>query len=523
MSGKLGRVAGLVSLATLASRLLGLVREQVFAAMLGASNVADAFVGAFRVPNLWRDLLAEGALSAALVPAYRAELAQHGEAAAHRLSARLTGNVLVVVGSLVATAMVLAPELVGLLVGDFANVPGKLDLAATLLTAMLPFLLLASLTAIAMGVQQARDRFMAPALSPAVFNLTAIAIGVGLATSSLSTREVAIGWAMGTVVAGAAQLGLQVVALTRAGWRPSVGLDLRLRDPAVRRVVATMGPAIIAGAAIQLNVFVDTIFAAQDPGAVAWLGYAFRFLQLPIGVFGIAIATVSTTRYAEAAAAGDRAAVAGHVADGLRLISFLCVPAMVGLIVDGDAIVRLIYQHGRFAPRDTAATGAALDLYAAGLPAYAAIKVLAPATYAFERARVAAAAAAVAIVVHYLGDRLLHDRGGFEALAASTAATAALNAGLLYVAIDRLVTRLPHRALAAHLARVIAAAAIMGVAVYGAADLLEREVGGNGLTARAITALVPVVIGAAVYALATVALRVPEAQAIVARMRRRGR
>ncbi len=491
------------------------------AATLGASNVADAFVGAFRLPNLWRDLLAEGALSAALVPAYRAELTNRGEAAAHRLSARLLGNVLVAVGLAVAIAMLAAPALAEVFLGDFANVPGKLDLAATLLTAMLPFILIASVTAIAMGVQQAREHFVAPALSPAVFNLVSIAIGIGLALSGRSTREVAIGWAVGTLLAGLAQLGLQVPSLWRLGWRPRLGLDLRLRDPAVRRVVVTMGPAIIAGAAIQLNVFIDTVFAAQDPGAVAWLGYAFRFLQLPLGVFAVAIATVSTTRYAAAAAARDPRALASHVADGLRLISFLCVPAMVGLVLDGDAIVRLIYQHGRFAPRDTAATGAALDVYALGLPAYAAIKVLAPATYAFDRARLAAAAAAIAIVGHYLGDRLLHDRGGFEALAASTATAAYANAVILYLGIHRGIAALPHRALADHLVRVMLAAAIMGGVVWSVAALLEDAVGGGSLTARAITALGPVVAGAATYAAATVALGVPEARAIVTRLRRR--
>jgi putative peptidoglycan lipid II flippase len=520
-AARLGRLAGLVSAATAASRLLGLVREQVFAATLGASNVADAFVGAFRLPNLWRDLLAEGALSAALVPAYRAELTNRGEAAAHRLSARLLGNVLVAVGLAVILAMLAAPALAELFLGDFANVPGKLDLAATLLTAMLPFILIASVTAIAMGVQQAREHFVAPALSPAVFNLVSIAIGIGLALSGRSTREVAIGWAVGTLLAGLAQLGLQVPSLWRLGWRPRLGLDLRLRDPAVRRVVVTMGPAIIAGAAIQLNVFIDTMFAAQDPGAVAWLGYAFRFLQLPLGIFAVAIATVSTTRYADAAAARDPQALASHVADGLRLISFLCVPAMVGLVLDGDAIVRLIYQHGRFAPRDTAATGAALDVYALGLPAYAAIKVLAPATYAFDRARLAAAAAAVAIVGHYLGDRLLHERGGFEALAASTATAAYANAAILYLGIHRGIAALPHRALADHLARVMIAAAVMGGVVWSVAAVLEDAVGGGSLAARAITALGPVVAGAATYAAATVALGVPEARAIVRRLRRR--
>lgn len=517
----LGRVAALVSLATLLSRVLGLVREQVFAALLGASALADAYVAAFRVPNLLRDLLAEGALAQAFVPSFRAELTQRGPDDAYRLAARVTGNLLVVVGTLVVLGLIGAPVLVDAMVGEFVRVDGKLELTVLLSRVMMPFLLIASLTAVAMGMQYAHEQYTAPALSPATFNLVAIAVGIGLHVSGLPTRGVVIGWALGTVVAGCAQLVLQLPGLWRVGWRPRLDLDLRLRDPAVRRIVRVMGPAILAAAAVQLNVFLNTSFAAEDPGAVSWLSYAFRFLQLPIGVFGVAIATVSVTRYADAATSGDRAALARHATDGLRLVAFLCVPAAVGLAVDADAVIRLVYQHGRFAERDTTATADVLVLYALGLPAYAAVKVLTPACYAVERTRLAVIAAVLAIAVNLAISVAFHDAYGFRALAVGTSLGAIANAVVLAFGVHRGVTALPVRELVTHLARVALAAAVMGAAAWATGRGLDGALGHEGLGARAVDALVPAVVGAVVYATMAVVLGIAEARPLVAKLRRR--
>lgn len=519
---RLGRVAGLVSLATLLSRLLGLAREQIFAALLGASSLADAYIAAFRVPNLLRDLLAEGALSQAFVPAFRAERTHRGADAAYRLANRVAGNVVVVVGALVAIAIAFAPELVQSLVGEYARVPGKLELTTELTRIMLPFLVLASLSAVAMGMQQAQEQYAAPALAPATFNVVAIAVGIALHVAGFDAWHVAVGWAVGTLLAGSAQLAIQLPSLWRLGYRPRLGLDLALRDPGVRRVVVVMLPAIVAAAAVQLNVFVNTAFASSEPGAVSWLSYAFRFLQLPIGVFGVAIATVSTTRYADAAAHGDPARLARHLVEGLRLVLFLCVPAAVGLVALDSEIIRLIYQHGRFGARDTAETATALECYAIGLPAYAAVKILAPAFYALGRVRIAVIGSVTAIAGNLAANALLHDHFGFPALALGTALAAVTNAAILYTAFHRDVAPLPHRDLATHLARILAAAAVMGAAAWGAARGLERLLD-DGHAARAVIALVPVVVGGLVYGGAAIVLGIAEAEPVVARLRRRRR
>jgi len=519
-SRRLGRVAGLVSLAVLLSRLLGLAREQIFAALLGASNLADAYIAAFRVPNLLRDLLAEGALSQSFVPTFRAEQTHHGAAAAYRLANRVAGNIIVVVGLGVAVAIGFAPELVDGLVGEYASVPGKLELTVELTRVMLPFLMLASLSAVAMGMQQAQDRYAAPALAPAMFNVVAITVGVGLHLAGFGAHQVAVGWAIGTLIAGCAQLAIQLPSLWQLGYRPRLGLDLRLRDPAVRRVIVVMLPAILAAAAVQLNVFINTAYASHEPGAVSWLSYAFRFLQLPIGVFGVAIATVSTTRYADAAAHADRAALGRHLVEGLRLVMFLCIPATVGMVVLDGPIIRLIYQHGRFHPRDTAETAAALECYAIGLPAYAAVKVLAPAFYAVGRTRIAVIASVTAVAGNLIANALLHDRYGYQALALGTALAAVLNAVMLYVAFARSIARLPHRELAGHVARVGGATAAMGAAAYGAWRGLDRLAGHDHLGARALTVIVPVVVGGLAYVGGAALLRIAELAPLTAKLQR---
>jgi putative peptidoglycan lipid II flippase len=289
----------------------------------------------------------------------------------------------------------------------------------------------------------------------------------------------------------------------------------------VRRVAMVMAPAIVGVAAVQVNVFVNTAFAAAEPGAVSWLNYAFRFLQLPIGVFGVAIATVSTTRYADAAADADRDAMGRHLVEGLRMVIFLCVPAMVGLIVLGEPIIRLIYQHGRFAVRDTTATAAALQFYVVGLVAYAAVKVIAPAFYAMNLARIAVTASVTAVAGNVIANSLLHPSYGFRVLALGTAIAALLNCGVLYVMFHRRIARIAHVALATYAIRISIAAAVMGAAAWLAHLGLDHAVGHVGIGRRLIETLVPTVVGAAVYAGMCGVLGIEELRQLTGKIARR--
>ncbi|HUQ05868.1 MAG TPA: murein biosynthesis integral membrane protein MurJ [Kofleriaceae bacterium] len=517
----LGRTAGLISLATMLSRVLGLVREQLFAALLGATAMADAFIAAFRIPNLLRDLFAEGALSQAFVPAFKKELRDHGKEGAYKLGNTVAGNLMVVVGLFVGFGVFFAPEILVLMAKKFDEVGGKFALAVELTRIMMPFLLLVTLAAVAMGMLNSQERYGPPALAPAMFNVVTIIIGIGLALAGVEGRHVAVGWAIGTLVAGMAQLGIQLPALWRSGWRPSLRFDLALRDPSVRQVAMVMAPAIVSVAAVQVNVFVNTSFASSEQGAVSWLNYAFRFLQLPIGVFGVAIATVSTTRFADAAVDDDRAALSRHLVEGLRLVAFLCVPATVGLIVLGEPIIRLIYQRGNFHYWDTDATTRALDLYVVGLVAYAAVKVLAPAFYAVKLTRIAVVASISAVAANVILNYFLHPIYGYKILALGTALSAVVNCAILYVGFHRRIAPIPHGALLMYLLRIGVAAAVMGGATWGVAYVMDGQLGHTSFAARCADAMIPVTVGAAVYAIMCAVLRVEELDQFLGKLQRR--
>jgi putative peptidoglycan lipid II flippase len=272
---------------------------------------------------------------------------------------------------------------------------------------------------------------------------------------------------------------------------------------------------------MQVNIFINTMFASSEPGAVSWLNYAFRFLQLPIGVFGVAIGTVSTTRYADASADEDREAMARHLVEGLRLVAFLTVPATVGLMLLDREIIRLIYEHGRFHAWDTIATAAALDYFAIGLVAYAAVKVIAPAFYAMQLTRIAVTASVVAVAGNVISNVLLHPHYGYRVLALGTALAAILNASVLYVMFTRRIAKVPHLALLRYLVRIGVAAAVMAGAVYASSRGLEHFFGHASIGPQLLGALVPVTVGAVVYAAMCAALRIEELAQFTGKLRRR--
>lgn len=522
-SGRRARLvssASLISAATMVSRLLGLVREQLFAVLLGATPFADAFVVAYRIPNLLRDLFAEGALSQAFLPTFKATLKREGAPAAYALGNRVAGTLLVVLALLVAAGWLGAPAIVHAMAASFADTPGKFELTVLLTRIMLPLLGLVSLAAVAMGMLNAQDRYATPALSPAVYNIVAISVGVTLWLTVPSHTTAATVWSVAMVLGGAAMLLIQIPPLYRRGYRPRLTLDLRLRDPGLKKVALLMLPAVGGLAAVQINVFINTVFATQEPGAAAWLNYAFRFLHMPIGVFGVAVATVQATRFADAAADHDAAAMGDHVVEGLGLVAFLCLPATVGMVLLDVPIISLIYQHGAFRASDTAATAAALDLYSLGLVAYASVKVLAPGFYAAGKARIPMLASMMAVAGNVTLNIFLHPLYGYRILALGTALAATLNFAQLYAAFHRHVAPIRHRALVRHLVRIALASAVMGAAVWAARLGLEHVIASRATPARAVIVLVPVTLGVVVYALACAALRVEELDHYLARIRR---
>jgi putative peptidoglycan lipid II flippase len=484
---QLARRAGIVSGAVLVSRLLGLVREQTFAALFGAGRELDAFVTAFRIPNLLRDLFAEGALSAAFVSTFTQHHERRGAEAAWRL-ANLVLNALVLTLVPVCLAGILfAPALTDAIAPGFASIPGKRELTIRLTRIMAPFLLLVALAALAMGVLNTRNRFGIPALSSAFFNLGSILGGLacawwmapdyvrgvlagpvaGAALGPGAERAI-VGMAVGTLVGGALQLLVQVPSLGRVGFRYRPVLDLR--DDGLRQVVRMMGPATIGAAAVQVNVFVNSNFASYlGDGPVSWLNVAFRFMQLPIGLFGVAVGTVALPALSRHVAREDAEALGRTVRDGLVLTAALSIPAAAALAAFGRPIIGLVYEHGHFGPGDTTAAAAALAGYAIGLAGYAGIKVVTPAFYALGDVRTPMRVALLSIVVN-LGLNWLLVRGlglGHVGLAVSTSGVALANFTVLFLVLAGRAQG-ARTGLPADLARIAAATAVMLLAAAAA-------------------------------------------------------
>ncbi len=512
------RSAGLISLLILCSRILGLVREQVFAAVLGAGTHADAYQVGFRIPNLLRDLFAEGALSAAFVPAYARAAREAGREAAQRLASRILTLLGVVLGALVVAGMLAAHGLVAALAPGFDAIPGKAELTVVLTRIMLPFLPIVSFAAVAMGMLNAEERYGPPALAPATFNIVAITVGLALWRLGWPIEQVVVGWAAGTLLGGLAQFLIQVPALRAQGWR--FRAEWAPGDPRIRQVAALMGPATAGLAAVQVNIFVNSIFASHEPGAVSWLGYAFRVLYLPIGLFGVAAGTVTATGLAKRAAENDMEGLRRTLRSSLRMLAFLTIPATAGLLALGVPIVRLLFERGRFTAHDTERTAAALALYGAGLVAYAAVKVLAPAFYALGLPRVPLWASVAAVATNLAMNLALYGRLGFRSVALGTSVAAVVNAGVLALYFERRVGGLRRDGTGGATALMAAAALAMAPVAWLAARGLEEALGTQGVVAQAVVALVPVGLGVAVYFGATAALGLPEARRLVSAITR---
>ncbi len=513
-----GRLAGralLISGPILLSRLLAVVREQMVAALLGAGAAGQAFELAFRIPNLARDLFAEGALSAAFVPVFAEASKNEGRAAAFRLANAMVGLVLVVVGSVALLGILCAAPIVSIF--PFAD-PRAGAMAVPALRILFPFLPTLSLAAVAMGQLNAEERFVPPALAPAVFNLVSIAAGAVLLWTKTPPETAFLWWSGAMLAGGLAQLGVQVPVLWRMGYRPWPRLDLR--DARVRRILHLMAPAVLGVAAMNVNVLVNTFFATQEDGAIVWLSKAFRLIYLPIGVFGIAIATLATTRVAQRAAARDMPGLRSTLDEGLRLVAYLTIPSAVGLIALREGVVRLLYEYGKWEPFDTSHTAAALLMYALGLYAFAAVKVVAPAFYALDHPRAPLLASVSAVTVNIVLNVVLFPIMGFAGLAIGTAIAALVNITVLLIAFRHLAGGLRVGPLAGHLTRVVAAALLCGVvAAYVHAEL-AAVLGTAAAGARAGAVLAAVGAGGVVYAAAGRALRLPELSSLLGVFRR---
>ncbi len=482
------RSAGIASMAVLTSRVSGLVREVVLARQFGAGLAYDAFLLGFRIPNLARDLFAEGALSSAFVPTFTQYLATKTKEEAVRLSNLVATAIIVVVGLLCLLGVIFSPQIVDLLAHGWRETDtAKFWLAVRLTRIMFPFLLLVALAAQAMGMLNACNQYGVPALSSTAFNIGSLVAGLGLGFwlgphIGLSPIE---GMSIGVVIGGGLQLAFQVPSLWKHGFsfRPAVSFS----HPGMRHIVHLMGPAILGNAAVQVNVMVNTWFAASisDPirgydGAVSWLAYAFRFMQLPLGLFGVAIASATLPAISKSASLGDMREFRQTLSRSLGLVFLLTVPSSVGLAVLGDSMIGAIYQRGKFDSYDTRQTAMALSCYAVGLAGYAALKVLTPAFYALRDSRTPMIISFCSIAINYAVASMLVRKFnlGIAGLALSTSSVALFGFLVLFSILRGRIGGIYGRALASSTSKIVLASGVMGAAVWASNRFMQSQLSG---------------------------------------------
>lgn len=504
------RSAGVIGIATMTSRVLGLVRDQALAFFFGAGDAMDAFRIAFRLPNALRDLFAEGALSAALVPTFTRALATHDRTIAWRLASNVITVLLLMSGAVVAVGMLFVEPLVRVYAEGFETVPGKIELTVHLTRIVFPFVTMVGTAAVMMAMLNALHRFFIPALSPAMFNIATIACTiVAVPLSPHFGIEPIVAIAAGTLIGGMGQILLQWPALRREGFRYRPVLDLR--DPWLREIGRLMGPGVAGLAAVQVNLMVNSWLAAGlGTGAVSWLDYAFRLMYMPIGLFGVSIATASLPTISVHATDRNDPGIRRTVSSGLRMMLMLNVPATLGLIVLATPIVRLIYERGQFTSADTAATAAALMCYGPGLIGYSAVKLVSTSFYAMGNSRIPMIASAASVAFNVTINLILVRSLGHRGIALGTAAAALLNAGLL---IALLRTRLGgldgHRLLVA-CAKISIASTAMALAAYYAERALHIPFGGVQLISQAIRVFGAIGVAVGVLAVFAHLLRIEE-------------
>ena len=460
------RSAAIMGIATFLSRIAGLVREQTFAYIFGAGKWTDAFNVAFKIPNLLRDLFAEGAMSSAFVPTFNSILQKDGEDKAFRLTNLTFCAILIIVGSLTAIGMILSPYIVQLLAPQFIQDPEKFAVTVTMTRIMFPFLLVISWAAISMGMLNSLGEFFIPSVAPVFLNLSMILSGWLICPLAVKFNMPAItGMAIGAMLGGILQFVVQLPSLVRKGWKFFWCLDFK--DEGIRKIGKLMIPGTVGLAATQINVAVNTILAtSQGDGAVSWISYAFRIMQLPIGIFGVAVAQATLPVISRQAASGDKEAMAGTLASSIRLSSFINLWACFACVALAEPVIRIIYQHGRFGVADTLATTDVLRAYSLGLVFYALIKILGPAFYALEDTKIPVKASLISIVVSIALSLALIKPLGYIGLPISSSIAAIVNAGFLFFVLQKRVGGFGKFSLISGLIKILISTAISGVTTY---------------------------------------------------------
>lgn len=504
----LGRATAVISGMTVISRVSGLLRDKCIAFVFGAGAVTDAFFVAFRIPDLLRGLLAEGSLSASFIPLFTEEDKQRSEAAAWQLGSAALTVMTVVLAAVALLGIALAPWLVRLFTLEFGAVTSpQFGLTVKLTRTMFPFLIFVGLAALVMGMLNARRKFAVPAFAPVMLNLALIAGAVWVAPRLGPDPATQIfGLAAAVLVGGLLQLAVQVPALLKLGFR----YRLTVRHPALKRLFALMLPGTVGLMVAEVGLMVDTMLAWNlGPGAVSALYWGNRLMQLPLGIFGIAIATAMLPTLAGEYIAHRIGEFKRTLTEGVRLMLAIQVPAIVALIVLARPIIRVLLQGGAFSAADTGNVAWALICFSLGLCSYAGVKIFVQAFYAMQDTRTPVKLAVASLLLNIALNLVLIVPLGFAGLALATALAATFNCVALVILLRRRLGRLRGREVAAVLVRIAAASAGMG-AVLLALVWLRDPAGVASLLAAGLLLTVYIGLGLGVYLGLGTALKVAE-------------
>ncbi len=521
------RSTGLVSAFIFLSRIMGLLREMLMSFCFSA-ELRDCFTAAFRIPNMLRDLFAEGALSTAFVTVFSQKMKTEGDAPAWQLAHKMLTLATLFMSGISLLGILCSDLIVRAMAGGYSE--EKMLFITRLTQIMFPFIMLVSLAALVMGILNAKQVFGAPAMASTWFNVVSVSCGLGLGWwADPSMGKVAMGWfCLGTLLGGLAQLVSQFPSLRKLGYTFRWDAQWR-QDADVQRILRLMWPAIIAGSAVQVNVFLNTVFAShvtgEANGPMAWLSTAFRLMQLPLGMFGVAVATVTLPAISRATTDGITDEFRSALGGANRLVLFLCIPSAVGLMLLAVPIISLLFERGQFSTHETYQTAAALQFYAIGLVAYSLIKVVQPAFTAINRRFIPMTVALFSVVVNATLSTLFVFvwRLPFQYLALSTAIVAAVNCILLYCSLHRLAGGLQSKRLALTLLRlVLPVLGLAAVCVFANQTVLDYSRWRQWiLPLRMLTVMVTLGAACGVYFTLASLLKVAEAEQFTGMLGRR--
>lgn len=455
----LTKAAGQISLATIGSRILGFMRDILLAKIFGASGVTDAFFIAYRIPNLFRELFAEGSMSAAFVPVFTETLSLQGKEEAKKLASSALAFFLSIISVVCLLGILFAPYIVSCIAPGFINSPEKFSLTVKLTRVMFPFLFFISLAALAKGILNAMKSFLVPALAPMLFNLVIITAAIFVAPLFV-VPLVAIGLAVSA--GGALQVAIQLPDLVKKGFfiRPV----FTKFHPGLKKILRLMLPAIGGMGVAQINIFISTIFVSfLAGGAATYLYYAMRFVHLPIGIFGVAMATAVLPQLSEHAARKDNDALRSTFSFSLRILFFMTLPAMAGLIILAEPLIGVLLQRGEFSAVATAETAYALVFYSTGLWAFVGVRIVASTFYSMQDTKTPVKIAALSVMINIIFSFLLMGPLRQGGLAFANAIASAVNFLVLFVLLRRRLGRVDGRAIARSFMKMFIASSIMGI------------------------------------------------------------